>query len=243
MSGGLPALLRRGGRILVDVVFPPRCFGCELVGVWICDACRARLPRIQSPFCSRCGEESSRPVAACGWCDQLVPGLVEVRSAMRHEDPVRGAIHRLKYRGVRALAEPLADLAVPALSATSHGVDAILPVPLHRRRLRERGYNQAALLAARIAPAIGVPLRTDLLVRTRDTRSQVDVGTPEARRRNVDGAFECGDATGLRVLLIDDVSTTGSTLNAAAAALLTAGAVSVGAFTVARGTVANDRRP
>ena len=158
---------------------------------------------------------------------------------------MRDAIHRLKYKGERASAGPLAGLMAEYLelrfSSRSPGsswpaaVDALVPAPLHPRRLRNRGYNQSALLAREIGKRLNLPVREDLLARVRNPRPQVETQSQQERRDNVAGNFACqADATGLTALLIDDVVTTGSTLSECALALKAAGAVRVHALTLAR---------
>ena len=158
---------------------------------------------------------------------------------------MRDAIHRLKYKGERAAARPLGALMAAHLelrfdsrwpgSRWPPSVDALVPAPLHPRRLRSRGYNQSALLAREIGRRLNLPVREDLLVRVRNTRPQVETQSPQERRDNVAGSFACqSDATGLNALLIDDVATTGSTLSECASALKDAGAARVHALTLAR---------
>jgi ComF family protein len=148
---------------------------------------------------------------------------------------MREAIHRFKYKNMRALADPLNELLVDAWRSASHAVDALVPVPLHRRRLRERGYNQSQLLALRLSALVGVPVVHDVLQRVRYTASQTRLGVHE-RRENVANAFSCSDdrLQGKRVALVDDVCTTGSTLEACGAALRAGGVASAWALTVAR---------
>lgn len=151
------------------------------------------------------------------------------------EGPVRTAVHRLKYRDGHALAGPLGGLLVGWWEEHPLGVDVVVPVPLHPQRLERRGYNQAALLAAVLARGVGLPLLERALVRVRNTRPQMSLGR-EARRANVAGAFRAVDGAveGQRVLLVDDVCTTGATLEACADALREAGAAEVRALTLAR---------
>jgi ComF family protein len=192
---------------------PPRCAGCDAPGAWLCLDCRVSL----------------EPVTGG------TPGL-PVRAASAHEGPLRRAIHRCKYRGERALTNELGEL-VAGLVATDLArgavLDAIVPVPLHRERMRARGYDQAALLAAAVAARTGVPLSAPLH-RIRHARPQVDLDRAE-RERNVVGAFvaTAGSLRGLRVALIDDVATTGATLRAAARAARAAGARSTRAYVIA----------
>jgi ComF family protein len=136
---------------------------------------------------------------------------------------------------MRALADPLGDLLVDTWRSVSHAVEVLVPVPLHRRRLRERGYNQSYLLALRLGASVGVPVVGDALRRVRHTASQTRLGMRE-RRENVANAFSCaGDRLrNKRVALIDDVCTTGATIESCGAALKAGGARSVWALTVAR---------
>jgi ComF family protein len=155
------------------------------------------------------------------------------------EGVLREAVHCLKYRYMRVVADPLAGLLVAAWHRYGLEADVIVPVPLHPRRVRERGYNQSQLLAERLATAVGVPVVLASLRRERYTASQTRLGVQE-RKRNVAGAFACTDdrLAGMRVLLVDDVCTSGSTLEACGAATRDGGARSVWALTVGRATMA-----
>jgi ComF family protein len=151
---------------------------------------------------------------------------------------VREAIHALKFRGHRALARPLADLVAeaPPPGLPVAGVDLLVPVPLHPQRRAQRGFNQAELLARRLARRWGKPHRADVLARVRLTRPQTELA-PEERRANVRGAFLVRRpelVAGRHVLLVDDVLTTGATVEACVLALREAGAGPVGVVTVAR---------
>jgi ComF family protein len=158
-----------------------------------------------------------------------------VQAAVTFEGAIRRAIHELKYRGRTELASPLAELMVTAWGSGLFPVDCVMPVPLHPRRIQERGYNQATLIAELFAQQTHLPILADALVRTRMTESQTSLGA-FARRKNVDGAFTARSSMvrGRSILLVDDVCTTGSTLQACADALREGGASQVYALTVAR---------
>ncbi len=196
----------------------------------VCGLCRSRWRSVPDPVCGRCGEpqdldESCRMCA--GWPDVLR----RVRSAVRLEDGARDVVHLLKYEGWWRVTEAMA-IQMKSLEPLTAGV-SLIPIPLARRRARVRGYNQSERLAAALAGALGLPVRTDLLWRTRETTTQTAL-TPDERRANVTGAFAAGDARGIRALLVDDVFTTGATLLAAAEALKAGGAEQVEAVTFGR---------
>ena len=148
---------------------------------------------------------------------------------------MRSAVHRLKYGGERTAAAALAGLMAEYLERNPAAADALVPAPLHPRRLRGRGYNQSALLARHIGRRVNLPVRENLLIRRKNARPQVETQSPQERRDNVAGNFAgLADASGIAVLLIDDVATTGSTLSECAVALKAAGAATVYALALAR---------
>lgn len=222
------------GRVL-DLLFPWRCAGCGRVGTLLCPACLAQVQPVPQPVCIRCG----RPVATSGRCDGCAAGQFHVsaiRAAAVYAEPLSQAIHQFKYEGRPELHEPLGELLAGYWRGRSVTVDVVAAVPLHAQRLAERGYNQSDLLAAVLCREVGLPLlRPGVLCRERATQQQALLG-PAERRENVQGAFRWNGPAlaGCKVLLIDDVATTGSTLEACAEALLAAGAGKVWALTVAR---------
>lgn len=233
---------------LLDLLFPPRCASCGASGALLCDACRASIRPPSPPLCPDCGRSlpalvpsSSDPPAACSFCarGQRPIYLTGLRAASTYEGAVRQAVRAFKYRGQRRLAGPLADLLTDAYRDQGIVADLIIPVPLHPIRRRSRGYDQAELLARALAARLHLPLRSDLLVRQRDTRPQTTL-TGAERRANVANAFALARPaagrilTGRCILLLDDVTTTGSTLDAAAAALKAAGPVALWGLAAAR---------
>ena len=158
-----------------------------------------------------------------------------IRAPYLMEGAVREAVHALKYRGVRAVAPALGEHMARWFEQTGVRGDLIVPVPLHKRRLRDRGYNQSSLLARELSKRTGLPVGEDVLERTRDTLPQVSLSSRVERARNVEGSFRCiGEVAGRKILLVDDVVTTGSTMSACASALSAAGAGSVWGLALAR---------
>ncbi len=228
------AVAARWGTELLDLLFPSRCIACRRTGVSLCPDCRATISFIRPPLCARCGSPASAAVASCHVCRSHPPRLERLRSVAYHEGVVREAIHGLKYQGRVDLVAPLAGLLVEHFKLSSIEADVIAAVPLAPARERERGYNQAELLARALAASTGHPY-VQGLVRTRETADQVGKNAAE-RHANVRGAFraDAGAFAKKRVLLIDDVCTTGATLDACAVALQAQGVQKVYGLTVAR---------
>ncbi len=235
MLGEAQRWLQRLERGVLDLLFPRRCVGCRSLGTWLCLDCRQTIALIEPPFCPRCGRPSQSD-RVCALCRHSPPSLAGIRSVGYHEGVLREAIHQFKYRDVRGLAEPLGELLAGYVLEHPLPADVVVPVPLHPARLADRGYNQSALLARELGRRVGLPVVEESLLRVRHTRQQVGLSAEE-RRENVAGAFACGDdrLAGRRVLLIDDVYTTGATLNACGEALADAGAASVWGLTLAHG--------
>lgn len=208
------ALLSRIGNALLDLLYPrrARCMGCgSQVGClrdWLCEDCRQALAR------SRMG--------ACR--DSALDGMAAVYS---YHGPAGGMVRNLKFAGVKLLAKPMAaDMAEAERAMEPTGIELVVPVPMHPRRRRRRGFNHSELLARGVAEKLNLPY-ADALVRTRHTVQQ-SVLEGAARRTNLRNAFECRvDLTGRRVLLVDDVYTTGTTARECAKALRKAGARNV----------------
>ena len=230
---GVTPLLSKLTRSALDFVLPIHCAGCGREGTVICGQCVDGFYKLTRPYCRVCAAPGVTGV--CRWCRQYPQGFDLLRSPFLFQGPIRDAIHRLKYKGERTEAGRLGGLMVEYLERNPAPVDALVPAPLHPRRLRSRGYNQSVLLASEIGRRLNLPVREDLLVRVGNPRPQVETQSQQERRDNVADNFECqADATGLTALLIDDVATTGSTLSECATALKAAGAVKVHALTLAR---------
>lgn len=219
----------------IDWVYPPRCAGCSTPGVRFCSACYSSVRVIdQLKICPVCGIPQ-KTTSICPECATLAPGFTALRSWGLYEGALRKAIHRLKYRSDLGVSEELAKPISILLRDNNWQVDLLTPVPLSRNRLRTRGYNQSALVARWVSLANAIPYEPKAMIRIKDTISQVGLSGDE-RRQNVLAAFQSNRANvaGKKILVIDDVTTTGATMHACATALLMAGASQVYGLTLAR---------
>ena len=231
---------------IADVIFPPRCITCgELLErhgpLPFCPPCLAGIRFIRSPLCPRCGTPFPATEGEdhlCGDCLMMERPYAVARSVGRYEETLLTAIHRFKYHGRtgigKVLGKIMADFAAGMWDIKAF--DRILPVPLHRKRLRERGFNQAVILASGLSKRFNVPLDFTTLRREVFTPPQVGLSREE-RSTNVHGAFTVTHPeriAGRRVLLLDDVYTTGSTLTECARVLIRAKAEVVAVLTLAR---------
>jgi ComF family protein len=232
-----------GARVL-DLFFPWRCVACEgEAKAPLCTACMHNVRWSAGPRCSRCGAAfASGPEHACSTCLARQPSFDRARSLVDYarrsvaDDPIARAIRAFKYAGHRGAGDFLAGLMAERFPYAPNEVDVVVPVPLHLGRLRERGFNQAVVLARGPARRFGLPLALRALERLRATPAQVGLGERE-RRTNLRGAFAAREPAVLRdrrVLLVDDVVTTLATADACARAALAAGARSVDVLAFAR---------
>jgi ComF family protein len=219
---------------ILDWIFPPDCPGCEKKGVRLCEDCRNSVQPLSGPLCPVCGE----PVRVEGLCSDCItepPAFDALRAYTLFDGKIRNALHRLKYRNDISLGDVLAPFLVELYNRQGWAVDIVTAVPLSKNRLRSRGYNQAERIARPFAARIKKPYLSTAVHRVIDTKSQIDLSLTE-RRENVSGAFYANsmDVALKSVIIIDDVSTTGSTISECARALKEAGAEKVYALTVAR---------
>jgi len=221
--------------LAVDSFFPRRCVGCGVAGSFLCTDCCERLPRLMPPLCPGCGKPQASGIL-CPVCRQRQTEIDGIRSPFRFAEVIREAIHQLKYRNLKAISPCLAGLLADYLQSSPLPGQALVPVPLHPRRLRERGYNQSSLLARELGKLINLPVIEDCLVRVKEAQPQVRTATVEDRRKNVTDAFKCqnGKVRGKQIILIDDVCTSGATLESCASALKSEGVTSVWGLTLAR---------
>ncbi|MBM4782129.1 MAG: ComF family protein [Archangiaceae bacterium] len=223
---------------LLELVYPPACVACDevLPGTgFFCDECAHLVLETQSPHCRRCSEPGAFPAGICPRCEGRRPPFMKAYAPFEHDGSVAKAIHRFKYEQRPDLSRPLASLLASAAAAFFKEVTApLVPMPLHTGRFRERGYDQATLLAVELGAVLKRPVRDEWLSRTRETTRQVGL-SEDARDANVRGAFSATAAVkGSDVLLVDDVYTTGSTASEAARTLVAAGAGRVFVVTLAR---------
>jgi len=231
----VPPQLAKLKGVALNLLFPQWCVGCGKEGDFICYSCRQSLPRIMPPLCPRCGRPQPSGIL-CPSCVSWQAEIDGIRSPFRFDGVMRQAIHQLKYRNLRALAQPLAKLLNNYLGTNPMPGEVLVPVPLHHKRLRERGYNQSSLLTKELGKLTNLPVVDDCLIRLWHAPPQARTSTVDERRSNVAGAFTCRDRRlqDKQVLLIDDVSTSGATLDACAAALKAGGATSVWGLVLAR---------
>lgn len=240
MGGDLAPTVRLSPRApwwdrALDLLLPPRCIGCGRRGVDVCQTCIEALRPLGSQVCPRCGVPSL-DARVCGRCQSRPPLVRAVLAAYPFEGVIRSATLALKYRGRTRLADFLGSALVEPLATRPLQIDVIVPVPLWPDRRRERGFNHSEILAERVSAATGWAVEPGALVRSRDTRRQTELPA-RSRWTNVAGAFSAPSPEGIagrRVLLVDDVCTTGATLEACAAPLVGAGANGVWALIVAR---------
>lgn len=219
---------------LIDLVYPPTCAGCQTAGMRWCLDCQQQTTHIQPPICQICGQTINQGTI-CKRCATSTPAYKAIRSWAEFGGPIRDALHELKYEKNIGLGNALAVHLEELLQDQNWAITLIVPVPLGKQRLKQRGYNQADLLAKPLAATTRIPYNPKCLIRQRETRSQVELSRKE-RQANLKGAFLANQKVvrGKAVLIIDDVTTSGSTLNACAAALREAGANSAFGLTIAR---------
>jgi ComF family protein len=218
----------------LDLLFPPACGGCGKLGWRWCPDCQNRVPRINQPHCDKCGIPTFEAVT-CDKCKSDPPAYRMMRSWAVFDSPVQNGLHTMKYRRNIGFGEAIALQMMDFVCALHWNVDVLIPVPLGKRRLQERGYNQVGLVAQPLAYQMGWMYAPHALWKTRETRSQVGLNISQ-RRENVDSAYQADPEVVQRktILIMDDVATTGATISACTAALLMAGAQEVNVLTIAR---------
>ena len=222
----------------LDLLFPKFCISCGLEGAFLCSKCGEVL-YVRGGSCFKCGK---RDIAGktCDSCKKKTAVRRFYAPFSYKNQVVRDLLHSYKYHRVRELARPLADFLAAAMVRADFQTKKemiFIPVPLHKRRMNERGFNQAELLALALGEKFGLPVLTHALIRARYTRTQIELSDDNERRANIAGAFRIISPAAVAkkvIVLVDDVVTSGATLNEAALVLKEAGARSIWAAAVAR---------
>ncbi len=225
----------------LDLLFPPECGGCGRPGSRWCETCHSSVKILNGIVCDVCGLPQDKP-GVCNACLVSRPRFRSLRAWAIFENPVQSDLHKLKYRRDLSMGDALAAAMMPFVENLKWKLDLVVPVPLGKQRMNERGYNQVAMIAKPLAMGLGLQYTSKALARRKETRSQVGLSREE-RHKNVHRAFHAESGVkGKKILIMDDVSTTGSTLSSGADALYAAGADDVYALTVARALSHHDLR-
>lgn len=221
---------------IYDLIFPKKCVECGKEGFWLCKKCFKKIIIIKAPFCPFCYKLTPQG-QYCSRCQRYY-NLTGVIIAAHYENPLKEAIHKFKYDRIKELVEPLSELLISRLElGFPRGNLVLIPIPLSKRRQLERGFNQAEILAERVGPEFEIPLLDDILFRTKERPAQIELKGKE-RRENIKGVFKVkGDIKKIKnktVLLVDDVFTTGATLNEVAKTLKRAGVKNVWGLVIAK---------
>ena len=217
----------------MDLIYPRRCPICDGIvgGGLICEPCRLRLNPVREPLCKKCGKPlSTREAEYCPDCARKKHLYTRGRAALEYDSLMRESIGRFKYKNRREYADFYVQELLHTCKETvkAWNVDLLLPIPLHKSRRRMRGFNQAELIARKLGQELGISVSTDLLLRTKRTTAQKELNDQE-RKANLKNAFQVAknNIEAKKILLIDDIYTTGSTIDAASAVLLEHGAEKV----------------
>ena len=223
--------------LFYDLIFPKKCVGCGQFGNWLCEKCFKKIIVIKSPFCPSC----HRLTPQGQYCYRCRPhqNLTGVIIAAHYENPLKEAIHKFKYDKIRELAEPLSEILIERLAdGFPRGDFVLVPIPLSRQREAERGFNQAEILAKKIGKAFEIPVCENVLRKIKNVAPQMKLKRSD-RLENIKGVFSLRQNVekikNKTILLVDDVMTTGATLNEAGGVLKKAGAKNVWGLVLAKG--------
>ena len=241
LGASIPRLVDKLWFILLDAIFPRRCVGCKKVGYLLCLSCRGKLAYILDQRCVVCSQPSQGGFTHSGCKRRGDPE--RLFSAFRYRDPLRQAMFQWKYRDASVVYELLDSLLQEVCERFQVYIPknfTLVPIPLHPQRMRERGFNQASLLAKSLATYFSLDCGEDLLIRVKSTPKQMEIQKSEEREKNVENAFALSpgkerEVEGQDFVLVDDVWTTGATCLEALRILKEAGAKTVWIFTLARG--------
>lgn len=221
---------------MIDFVYPPRCSGCDKPGELFCPDCVSRVTTVHQPFCSICGRVTEKQ-GLCKRCQKIQPSYLSARSWAEYVEPLRHALLSLKYKNNLGIARVFTNFLAEIVFSNNWQADIIIPIPLCDSHMKKRGFNQAEQLARPLSMLLGIPMDTRAVKRVKETSSQVDLSREE-RFKNLEDAFFGNPAKlkSKKVLLVDDIVTTGATLNSCTEAILAAGGSSVFCITVAQTT-------
>lgn len=231
-------VLRQTAEGLLDLIYPPVCLACRMQGAsYVCESCLAKIEPVAPPYCEVCGRTIVG--AGCRNCLARSRSFAKARAAADYSGVMKDLVHEFKYHGARCLADPLSrfmyDFAERTSAVDLQKADCLIPVPIHAIRKRIRGYNQSELLADGMSRLSGIPALRNVLTRRIYTRPQVELSR-EQRMTNMQAAFHAETphaVVGKTVLLIDDVSTTSSTIHECSKILLDSGALEVNVLCLA----------
>jgi competence protein ComFC len=217
----------------LDLLFPPVCAGCEKSGSRWCEDCQQKLKILDGIVCAVCGLPQEQ-VGTCKTCLADRPHFSMLRAWTIFENPIQNALHKLKYRRDMSMGDAIAYHMLPFVKKLDWNIDMMIPTPLGKQRMNQRGYNQVAMITKPLSLALNIEYAPHALTRKKETRTQVGL-TKVERKKNVEGAFQAEVSVKRKhILIMDDVSTTGATLSSMAESLYQAGAENVFALTVAR---------
>lgn len=226
-------------KVCLELVYPIKCPFCgKITGEGICRECNKKIVKIEEPFCMKCGKPLRKAEQEyCYDCKKGGHVFEEGRGLWVHKSPVSDALYAFKYQNRRIYGEIFGRELVENFESylRKRQIDLIIPIPLYKKKLRKRGYNQAEILARALSEGTGIPMNTRILIRQRETAPQKKLNDKE-RRKNIRGAFVVlKQVRGKKIVLIDDIYTTGSTLDEAALVLKKAGAQNVCFLTISIG--------
>lgn len=222
------------GEEILDLFYPKSCIECGKPGKWICDECLKKVRFLSSGFCKKCGKPLNKSTGLCPLCHDFQFSFTACRSAFVYEGAVASGIKALKYSKRIPFASYFAAFLYDILVHEDWNIDLITAVPLYKDRLAERGFNQSGKIAESLSKKVSIPYNSSALQKISDTKTQVGLGREE-RLENLKSAFVAEPifVIGKRILLIDDVMTTGSTFNECSQTLLKAGASNVFCLSIA----------
>lgn len=215
--------------LLIDLLYPQRCPLCQKIAKGICEECRPKMRIIREPYCFSCGKQLDMETEEyCKDCRSTAHMYLRGRALLQYKGEEKEAIHRIKYENKREYLKPLAEQMADVLEREVERweIDVCVPIPMSLKKKRLRGFNQSEILADLLGKRWGLPVDKKLLKKTKDTAEQKKL-TARERKENLKDAFEAKDCSGKRILLVDDVYTTGSTIDAASEVLKNAGASEV----------------